>query len=274
MQLIKAFFKISDRFFPSLAARTMYTLMTNPRIRKLRAFEEEILDAAERKCIPFKGFEIQTYEWGATNSRTVLMIHGWEGQAGNFGAFVNDLLAKGYRLISYDAPAHGRSSKGKTNMFDIADLAGQLLAEHQPEFIISHSFGSVITAMSLKKNPTIFVKDWIMITTPYQYINYIKGVTEFFNLSPKTFKKVIDLVEAQVDEPIENLNMATYCAALENIERATIIHSVEDKVIPIDSARQTHAGFPKSQLIELNDLGHYGILWSDQTKTIVNQIIA
>lgn len=273
MQALQFYFKILDRISPKLAAHKMYTVMTNPRVRKLRDFEEHVLNEAERKCIPFKGFEIQTYRWGNPGDKTALMVHGWEGQAGNFGSIIPELVNQGFQVVAYDAPAHGRSSKGKTNMFDIPDLTGSLLAEYQPELIISHSFGSVITAMSLRKHPEVQVKDWIMITTPYIYINYIKGVTKYFGLSQKTFQKLIELVEVNLGEPIENLNMASYCSSLENIERATIIHSIKDKVIPIDSARQTNAGFEKSKLIELDGLGHYGILWSDQTKKIVLDVI-
>lgn len=274
MKVLKFYFKILDSLSPALAARKMYAVMTNPRVRKLRDFEEQVLNQAEQKRIAFNDFEIQTYRWGNSKGRTALMVHGWEGQAGNFGSIIPKLVNRGYQVIAYDAPAHGRSSKGKTNMFDIPNLTGQLLEEYQPELIISHSFGSVITAMSLKKHPAIKVKKWIMITTPYVYINYIKGVTKYFGLSQKTYKKLIERVEISLGEPIENLNMATYCSSLENIEQATIIHSVKDKVIPIDSARQTNAGFAKAKLIELDDLGHYGILWSDQTQKIINDSIA
>lgn len=273
MQALQLYFKILDFLSPTLAARKMYTVMTNPRVRKLREFEEQVLNQAERKRIPFKSFEIQTYRWGNSGDKTALMVHGWEGQAGNFGSIIPELVNQGYQVIAYDAPAHGRSSKGKTNMFDIPDLTGSLLTEYQPELIISHSFGSVITAMSLKKHMDVRIKNWIMITTPYIYINYIKGVTKYFGLSQKTFKKLTKLVEVNLGEPIENLNMASYCSSLENIEKATIIHSIKDKVIPIDSARKTSAGFEKSQLIELDNLGHYGILWSDQTKEIIKNLI-
>ena len=274
MKALQLYFKILDKLSPSLAARKMYTIMTNPRVRKLRDFEEKILNEAKQERISFQGFEIQTYHWGTPKSKTVLLVHGWEGQAGNFGSLVPVLLELGYQVVGYDAPAHGNSSKGKTNMFDIPELTGQFLEKYQPELLISHSFGSVVTAMTLKKHPTVMVKNWIMITTPYIYLNYIKGVSNFFGLSPKTFKKLIRQVEANLGEPIENLNMATYCSSLTNIEQATIIHSIQDKVIPIDSARKTNAGFAKSQLIELDHLGHYGILWSDQTKMIITELLS
>lgn len=273
MKALQFYFKILDRLSPTLAARKMYTVMTNPRVRKLRDFEEQVLNQASHERIAFKGFEIQTYRWGDTEGKTALMVHGWEGQAGNFGSIIPELVNRGYQVVAYDAPAHGRSSKGKTNMFDIPDLTGIFLKQYEPKLVISHSFGSVVTAMSLKKQPQVQVKDWVMITTPYIYINYIKGVTNFFDLSQKTFHKLIKLVEESLGEPIENLNMATYCSSLENVEQATIIHSVKDKVIPIDSARKTKAGFAKSQLIELDNLGHYGILWSDQTKNIIQDLI-
>ncbi|MEM6379081.1 MAG: alpha/beta hydrolase, partial [Bacteroidota bacterium] len=138
MKALQLYFKILDKLSPTMAARKMYTVMTNPRVRKLRDFEEQVLNEAEQKSIPFKGFEIQTYRWGSPGGKTALFVHGWEGQAGNFGSLVPILLDLGYQVVAYDAPAHGNSSKGKTNMFDIPELTGQFLEKYQPELVISH----------------------------------------------------------------------------------------------------------------------------------------
>ena len=274
MKWLKLYFKLLDRFFPNLAAKKVHQLMSKPRVRKLRAFEEEILDRSEKEVMLFKSFEIQTYRWGRASDPAVLVVHGWEGQAGNFGGLVDPLLEKGYRVIAYDAPSHGHSSKGKMNMFIIADLVEILAKKYQPKAIISHSFGSVISAMLLKENPSIAVQNWIMVTTPHKYLHYLENMSHFLELSEGTFNKLIKLVEQELDTDIHDMDMAIYCAQLENVASATIIHSKADKIIPIKSARVVHEGFPQSELVELEKLGHYSILWSDQLKAKVGAVLA
>ena len=63
MKLTKLILQVLDRTVPSVAARRVYDVMSNPRVRKLRVFEEEVLDRSIRDQIDFKGFQIQTYHY-------------------------------------------------------------------------------------------------------------------------------------------------------------------------------------------------------------------
>ena len=69
---------------------------------------------------------------------------------------------------------------------------------------------------------------------------------------------------------VENLNMAQYCKELENVERALIVHSKLDKVLPIEWSRQVNQEFKQCELIELEELGHYNILRSEDLSQIIN----
>ncbi len=272
--MVSLYFRTLDKIAPSLVAKKIFQLMSKPRIKKKRDFEEAVLEQAEQETIRFQGFDIQTYQWGNPEHKVALCIHGWEGQAGNFGGMVEPLLAQGYQVIAFDAPSHGRSSNGEMNMFDIVDLAEQLAIQYQPEILISHSFGSVVSAMTLKRQKELKLKHWFMITTPQKYVHYIKSVTDFLGVSEKTFQKVVKKNEEFLNISIQEMDMAIYCQDLDNVAQATIIHSVKDKIIPIDKARVVHEAFEQSEMIELDHLGHYSILWSDETKAILTQKLA
>ena len=57
--------------------------LTNSQIRKLRTNELVTLEKANKAKYKFKDFDIQLYIWKG-GEKNVLLIHGWEGQAGNF----------------------------------------------------------------------------------------------------------------------------------------------------------------------------------------------
>ena len=242
-----------DRFFPRMLARRGYHYMSNPNIRKLRDFEEEVLARAVQHRMDFKQFEIQCYRWGNPYRPVVLLVHGWEGQAGNFGALVDVLLEKKYCVVAYDGPAHGKSSISPTSMFELGELAGVMIGLYHPKVIISHSFGSVATLMGLAEQSTDDwqLDRWMLVTTPHDFRERIAGVAQHFGVTHRTVQHIIDMVERDTGASIETINMDDYGAKVHNVAEALIIHSVMDRVIPISEARAAHRALPFSDLVEL-----------------------
>jgi pimeloyl-ACP methyl ester carboxylesterase len=268
---MKLIIQILQIFSPKLVSRIAYKFMSNPRIRKLRDSEERVLSKSKKEKIEYKNFKIQKYQWGNRNHKTALLIHGWEGQAGNFAAIVDVLLQKGYNVIAFDAPSHGKSSIEKTNMFEFAEFLESQFVTINPQLIISHSFGSVNTATIFRNNPEYKLDMWIMVTTPHNFLTRVNGISDHFGIKSKAKNELIKLIQNDTNEDINHLNMATYCQELSNVKTAVIVHSKTDKVLPIEGAREVAKAFKRSRLIELDNLGHYSILWSDELKKIIVQ---
>ncbi|MGH1338110.1 MAG: alpha/beta hydrolase [Aureispira sp.] len=271
MNIKGLYFKVMDRIWPSFLAKQVYHFMSNPNIRKLRDFEEVILDQSVRERVAFREFELQTYSWGDPKNKTVLMIHGWEGQAGNFGALVDLLLEKNYHVVSYDGPSHGRSSKGNTSMFEMGDVATFFMQKYEPSYLVSHSFGSISTIYGLVNHPTASIEKWLVVTTPHNFKDRIQGVAELLGVTDRTIGRVIKKVERDTGESIEVINVDDYSLRLQdNLKEVLLVHSKSDKILPIEDSRKVQKALgDKAQLIELENLGHYSILWSDDLKEIV-----
>lgn len=267
---LKYTFKTLDFLAPSLAAKGIYYYMANPRSGKLRDFELKELDKARSEDFQFEQFTIRKYTWGKS-AKKVLCVHGWEGQGANFGGIVQTLLDKGYEVTTYDGPSHGYSSKGKTNWFDYIQLTTKMALELQPDIIISHSFGSVATAAFLRKNPEFSVKQWFLITSPHDVKERIKEFTIPLGVTDRTIAKLVPKLEADTGEQIDNLNMSVFCADLKNVPKAHIVHGTGDKVLPIELSERIHRDFPQSELIPLDDLGHFRILWSEDLYQVLRE---
>ena len=269
MKLLRAYLATLDRIAPALAARTVYKVMSNPRVKKLREFENEVLDLSTKTTIPFNGFDIQTYTWGKPAGKTALMVHGWEGQAGNFGGIVPLLLERGYRVVAFDAPSHGHSSKGQTNMFDFIATVSNFIRNYEPELIISHSFGSISTAYALGENMQVPVTHWFLVTSPFSFKGRLDEIKNMANVTDRTINQLIRQFEADTKMKVAEMTMEAYCARIRNVSESTVIHSVDDKILSIDTSRAVHLSLPGSEMIELQKLGHYKILWSEELKNIL-----
>ena len=184
-------------------------------------------------------------------------------------AIVQLLVSLDFEVMAVDAPSHGYSSRGDTNMFEYIDLISKVALEEKPEIIISHSFGSVVTAGVLRRTPEVTIKDWIMVTTPHNFRERILDVSNALNVTDRTIDRLIKMIESSTGEHIDDLNMSTFTSNLPNLGKALIIHSVHDKILPIRTSRMVHETLDKSELIELENLGHYKILWADEVLNII-----
>lgn len=265
---IKAYFKLLAAISPRLAAQKIYDFMSNPRLIKLRDFELDMLAKAEKTTLDFRGFRIQRYQWGQSE-RTCLCIHGWEGQAGNFGGMIDTLLDLGYQVIAFDGPSHGASSKGRTSFFDYIDLAEQIALEDKPELIISHSFGSIVTSSFLRKRPSFRLKHWVMITSPLSARERMNDFTIPLGVTQEVVEALVKLIEDEYNESIEDLNVPKFVAELKNVTQLTMIHGLADSVLPYSFSEKIQQGFEGAELIGLEGLGHYRILWSEQIQKVL-----
>ena len=158
-------------------------------------------------------------------------------------------------------------------MFEFAEFLESEFTNIMPHVIISHSFGSVNTATIFRNNPEFNLDMWIMVTTPYNFMSRVNEISDYFGIKSKTKNELIKLIQNDTNEDINNLNMATYCQELSNVKKAIIVHSRTDKVLPIEGAREVAKAFKRSSLIELDNLGHYNILWSDELRKIITESI-
>lgn len=271
--LRKNSFKIVDLLIPSIAAQKVYRAMSTPKARKLKKFEEKALEKASKEKIKFQEFEIVIYSWGKKTDKVALLVHGWEGHAGNFGALVDILVEKGYNVISYDAPSHGSSSKGSTNMFQFAACTSHIFKIYKPHTVISHSYGSVSSIIGISENLDVKVDKWLMVTTPNDFRDRMNGFIEHFKLSNRSRNKLINIVEEESGTGIDTLNMEEYADKISNVNDIRIIHSTNDIIIPIEQARAANKALRKSKIIEIEKAGHVNILWSGKLKELVTEII-
>ena len=267
---MKNFIKILDKLAPSLTARLIYNRISQPQKRKLREMEERVLAKSQRLSLNYRDFVLKGYSWGKEGNPIALLTHGWEGQAGNFGALVSILMEKNYHIIAYDGPAHGESTRKSTNMFEYADFISTRIKTHQPKLIISHSFGTVSTQLGLLKNPDFKLNQWIIVTTPFSFKEFILSINRKLGMSQKTLQKLSDLIEKDANLPLEEINMKTLCPKMNPIDSVVIVHSEDDKVLSFHDAERTSKCIDNSELFKLKNIGHFKILWSDELKNIIS----
>lgn len=264
----KTLTKLYSWLAPRKMAALAFDAISNPQIRKHRPHELAILEAAKQETIKFRDFDIRTYQWGAQQQEKVLLIHGWEGQAGNFSDIIRELLARNYQVLAFDGPAHGFSSRGRTSLIEFGELVGQLIRQHQCKKLISHSFGGVATTGALHRNPDLEIERYVLLTTPDKFTERIDFVSEQVGITNKVKRILIRRLEAELDAKVDTLSVSNF-VQVAKVKKALILHDQNDKVIPIAQSRNVCASWSACELKVLEGTGHFRIL---RTEHVIQEL--
>lgn len=266
--MIKGLIKVFSSLFPSLFVKLAFGKLTNPQIRKLRDREIKILDTAVKEDINFHGFNIKTYHWPGSKE-SVLLIHGWEGQAGNFSDLILKLQQAKYNIYTFDAPSHGFSSKGKTSLFEFTQLVAELIKKYKVRKLISHSFGGVATSYALFQNQDIEIDKYALLTTPDSFKERIDQVTTQYGISEKVIKKLIIKLEDEYQIEVKKFAVSKFVKSI-NVKSALIIHDKNDKVMPIKQSLNVHKNWKQSTFKTVEGTGHFRIL---RDENVLNDVL-
>ncbi len=264
----KRIINVISYLLPRLFTKIAYSKLTNPQIRKLRENEFEIISQSITTDFKFKDFTIKTYEWG-DKGETVLLVHGWEGQAGNFSDLIRKLVASGYKVKAFDGPSHGFSSKGRTSLLEFSELIGVLIKKYKVKKIVSHSFGGVATTFALQNNLDIQIDKYVLLTTPDKFLDRINDVIRQNGISNKVKNKLIEKFETETNYKVATLNVSDFVKEIK-VAQSLIIHDRNDKVISIEQSKNVYKNWPNSQFIEIEGTGHFRIL---RTENVLKEVL-
>lgn len=247
---------------PPLAGRWAFDLFRRPARFPDPAWEAEIGRTAERRWhIPFREGRLAALAWG--EGPVVLLAHGWSGRGTQLGAFVAPLVAQGYSVVAFDAPAHGRSSGRRTNLYEVADSVRHVAQEVGPvAAVVAHSFGAVATTLALGDG---------MEAGGVAYLGPACRASQ----AVKGFAKQLGLtlpVELGLRGALERsfgANVWLHTSAA-NVARslkvpALLIHDLEDREVPYREAQILAHNWPGAQLHTTAGLGHRRILRDPET---------
>lgn len=241
-----------------------YKKLTNPQILKLRPHELVLLKTAEQETFQFLSFDIKIYQWGNPNHEPILLIHGWEGQAGNFSDLIPVLIAENYHVIAFDAPSHGNSSKGSTSLFEFSDLVAVLIKRFAPAKLISHSFGGVATTYALYRNPALKIDKYALLTTPDTFSERIDDVATHVGITEKVKQLLIQRLEKELKVDVKSIGVSHFVQHIA-VQEALIIHDKNDRVIPIRQSQNVCNNWQNCRLKTIEGTGHFRILRTKET---------
>ena len=251
---IKPLLKLTGTLAPSMAARILGDLVSQPRGRNPTQPWELTGGIAGREVELRPGLFALT--WGDAGP-IVLCLHGWRGRPTQFRPLGNALLAHGFRTISIDAPGHGRSQGEHAT----PRLFGELLIDVErivgpTHTAVGHSFGgaAIGAALALGYRPGRIV----LASSPTHVSRMPFAIAKMAGLPKRAFPAFARLLEKNAGRPIEELDLVTTgprCGI-----PGLLLHDRTDAVIPYREAEALMAVWPALKVMTTEGILHRDII--------------
>ena len=224
--------------------------------------EQYMLKSAQKKRlqIPEIKKEIEILSYGYSKKK-VLLVHGWSGRSTQLVAFADKLLENGYMVISFDGPAHGKSTGRTTMMPEFLKTIEKINTTFGPfEAAIGHSFG----ATSLYNAAATFldIKTFIAIGSGDRISEIISNFAKNLYLKEKSAKKIQSGLEKKWVIHLDDFSSSTVAKKIKI--PVLVVHDKTDGDVPVSCAYKIRQNLEKGSLFITNGLGHTKILRNNE----------
>jgi alpha-beta hydrolase superfamily lysophospholipase len=255
VRYIRTKLKLLSKVSKRKAAEKAFELFTSPPTREKKK-PPLVFHKAESLKFTFQNFKIQGYRWNHPQEKKVLILHGFESSAVNFDRYVLPVVKKGYEVLAFDAPAHGKSTGKIINAVDYKNFILHIQEEYGPiKHFITHSFGGLALSLALEEMPHDESWKAVFIAPATESVRAMNNFFHFIKLDDEVKQEFQQLIEEANGKPLSWYSVAR---AAENIKAQVLfLQDKQDLQTPYaDVAPIMKKGYPNFRFVISDGLGH------------------
>ena len=252
---IRAKLNILSMVSKEKAAKKAFELFCTP-FKKIKKKKPPIFEKAEKLAIDVEGLTIRGYRWNFPQEKKLLIIHGFESTVYNFDRYVVPLTKKGYEVLAFDAPAHGKSDGKQITLPLYVETIKKIYEQFGPlDAFMSHSFGGLAVTHfleSIQRNEHIKL---VLIAPATETTTAIDSFFQFLQLNGSLRKEFDAFVEKKGGFPPGHYSIRR---AMNYIQSNVLwVHDQDDEMTPLSDALKVHADqHTNVQFLITEGLGH------------------
>lgn len=250
--------KILAFISPKLVTKFAAKLFTSPIKHKVpkREFEMDRKSVKNKIYIPEINKSIITYEYGKSEHK-ILLVHGWSGRGTQLFKIADELIQNGYSVISFDAPAHGKSEGKTTIMSEFIASILEIEKQFGPfKIAIGHSLGGMSVLNAIKDG--LKVEKAIIIGSGDIVQDILEEFISKLGLKRGISDRLLDRFENKYKVKIDDFS--AYKAAQKIQIPVLVIHDNDDPEVPVTAGINIHKNLQNGSLFLTDGLGHRKIL--------------
>lgn len=216
----------------------------------------------------------KAFVWG-NEGPLAFLVHGWGGDSGSMCSLVKPLKAKGFRVVAFDAPAHGTNPGDQTTMRDFVASVSCMIDHFEPErevgAIIGHSLGGLAVIAALSRATRLPAK-LVFVASPSCLNDSLLHYMRTWRFS----RGIGDEIRRELDRshgvPIEHWDVRTlgFVPGMPTL----IIHDELDTLVLSNQADIISEKLgPLATVVKTRGLGHIRILADETTREIIGRFV-
>jgi pimeloyl-ACP methyl ester carboxylesterase len=198
---------------------------------------------------------LAVWVWG--QGPVVILTHGWGGRAGRFSALAEALMAHGFGVVLFNAPAHGASMGRQASLpqfsralRDVANTVGPIHG------LVGHSLGGA--AVSLAMHRGLRAQRAVLLAPPADVFLFSHAFAEHLRIPLRARAVMRQNLENRLQISWEELHIPTLARSM--ISPVLVVHDVKDADVPYAHSEEIAQAWPNAELFTTSGLGHRGIL--------------
>ncbi len=254
LQLLGAGLRTMGQVAPTTTGDLITQLMTTTWRPRAPMREVETRRSAIPVDVQLNNTRLSALQWG--EGPTVVLAHGWNGRGTQLGAFVEPLRQRGYRVVAFDAPGHGRTAGHRATLTAFADaLLAVSRAVGPVHAVIGHSAGAL--AAMLAQAVGLDAGRLVLVAPPPGPHDWVENLASQMDLGDDVKRRIIDRVEDFMAR-WPSIRASEVARSME--VPMLVYHDQDDKHVDLESARAIAEAAPHSTLVTTHGLGHHRIL--------------
>jgi pimeloyl-ACP methyl ester carboxylesterase len=273
LQYLRTKFKTISKVAPATAGRMAFDLFCTPYPKyKKRKAPAIFHHATKRTVLLSDNTTIHGFEWlpNKPNDQTVLIAHGYASYAYKFEHYIAPLLKLGYRVLAFDAPAHGQSEGKHIHVVVYQEAIQKIMEQAGPiHHFIGHSLGALTLSMIAEQIDQAEARKFVLIAPATKTTTTFANFFKMMHLNEATINAFIQYVRSRTSHTVE------YFAAdraLTNYQGPVLwVHDEKDLVCPYEDIIHFKVNAPSNiKFLITNGLGHNKVY---KTTEVMDQIL-
>ncbi len=254
LSYIRTKFKVLTAVSKKRAAQKAFELFCTPQSRNKKKLPK-IFESGEKLAFVLNGEVVRGWRFNHPAEKKVLICHGYESSVINFDRYIKPLVKKGYEVLAFDAPAHGRSAGKKITAPLYKDMILAIHKEYGPvRSFMAHSFGGLAVSLALEEISHQSDYRLVLIAPAAETTTAIDSFFRFLQLDPVLrpgFERII-LQNGGVSSEWYSIRRA-----MRNIRAKTRWFQDEgDEVTPMSDVLKVKENYPGIEFVFTTGLGH------------------
>lgn len=260
LRVVRAIYGALCRVAPAVAAPLAYAQLATPPRSAPRDWHLALRQQAVTQRLPFAGGELAVMSWG--KGPVVLMVHGWGSHATHMGRMVGPLVSAGFRVVAFDAPAHGESSGRATDLVQFASAIAAVAAHTGPlHAVLAHSFGASM-ALYAQRDWGVQVPRMVLISSFDHCSWFTQAFGEHVGLTPAVLARVRQRLVRLYGGRLDWARMSVVDMLRASDAATLVVHDEDDDEIPFEHGLALAQARPGVTFKRTRGYGHHLVLRS------------